>query len=55
MKKIVVGLAFVAFNAFVCAVHAAPLINEKEAKLPAGEAGTMATRAITLGPGIRVL
>ncbi len=55
MKKIVVGLAFVAFNAFVCAVHAAPLINEKEAKLPAGEAGTMATRAITRGPGIRVL
>lgn len=35
--------------------QAAPLISEKEAKLPAGDAGTMATRAITRGPGIRVL
>lgn len=52
MKKIALGGVLAAF---VCSLQAAPLISDKEAKLPAGESSTMATRAITRGPGIRVL
>lgn len=37
------------------AAQAAPLITEKEAKLPPGDGASIATRAITRGPGIRVL
>lgn len=36
-------------------VQAGPLISDKEARLPPGESGTMTTRAITRGPGIKVL
>lgn len=41
----------------LCAVsaQAGSLISEKEAKLPAGESGTITTRAITRGPGIKLL
>ena len=41
----------------LCALsaQAGSLISEKEARLPPGDSATMTTRAITRGPGIRVL
>lgn len=40
--------------AMLAAAHAAPLIKDSEAKLPAAT-GTLTTRGITRGPGIKLL
>ena len=48
---------FLSATLLLCSLsaQAGSLISEKEARLPSGDAGTMTTRAITRGPGIKVL
>lgn len=51
MKKVLSVAALL----FVLPVQAGPLISDNEARLPSGQSGVVATRAITRGPGIKVL